>query len=64
MLAGRGLGDLQLAGDQYSADSVFDQVAIALGREVFGRAFEPFQDLQALVIGQSAEEVGGTHIVN
>lgn len=54
MLAGCGLGDAQFPCDKDRAHAVFHQIAIHLGREVPGGAFEPLQYLQPPVIGKCA----------
>lgn len=50
--------------DQHTADAVFDQVAVDLRGEVFARLFQPFQDLQPLVVRQSTQHQLTFHIDN
>ena len=64
MLAGSGLADSQLMRDQDAADSVFDQIAVHLRREMTARMLEPFQDLKAALIRQGAQDLFSCHIDN
>ena len=64
MLADRRLADLELLGDQQSADAVLDQVAIDLLAEMGARVLEPFEDLDPLVAGQSAQQCDDIHFVS
>jgi hypothetical protein len=64
MLAGGGLADAQLAGDQNAADAVFDQVAIDLSGEMLPGMLEPLQDLEAAFVRQGAQYKLTSHIDN
>jgi len=54
MFAGGRLAHAQFFGDQDAANAVFDEVSIHLRAEVLARLLQPFQDLQAAVVGQRA----------
>ena len=62
MLVSVGVADAD-ACRRYSrdADTVLHQIAVNLGRKVRARIFQPFQDLQAPVIGQGAVKIGVGH---
>src|SRR5215475_12216567 len=64
VFAGGGLAYAQFAGDQDAAHSVLHQVTVNLGREVFPRLLEPFQNLQAFWISQGAQCAVNSHIDN
>src|SRR5204862_4709162 len=59
-----GIRDLYVTGVQTCAlpISVPDQVTVALGREVGGRVTQPFEDEQALVVGQRLEQIRVEHL--
>lgn len=64
MLAGGGLANAQLTRDQDAADSVFDQVARDLRREMAAGMLEPLQNLEAALIRQGAQDLFSCHIDN
>lgn len=57
VLAGGGLADAELLGNEDSADAVADEVTVDLLREVPARILEPAQDFQALLIGQGLHQI-------
>jgi len=64
VFAGGGLAHAQFFGDQDAANAVVDQVPVDLGPEVLSRVLEPFEDLQAAVVGQGAQCRFHFHIDN
>lgn len=62
MLAGGGLTNAQLLRDQQAANTIVDEVAIDLRRKMFGRSFQPLQNLKSLVVTERAKRVLKLHI--
>jgi hypothetical protein len=60
----RRLRDPEFLRDIAAAYSVFDPVTIHLRRESPGRIFEPFQDLEAAIIGDGPQGQFKIHIDN
>jgi mannose-6-phosphate isomerase-like protein (cupin superfamily) len=46
------LGDAELLGDEHDADSVVDQIAVALRRKVRPRIRQPLEDLETSIAGK------------
>src|SRR5258708_923960 len=64
MLAGGRLAHSQLLGDEHAADAVLDQIAVLLRAEVPLWLLQPLQDLEAALIGESADGIDVRHIAN
>src|SRR6266851_3888890 len=54
MLADSGLTDAELLGDEDRAHAVLDQIAVHLRRKMAARILQPFQNLQAALVGERA----------
>src|ERR1022692_1484097 len=61
MLAAGQRADAQLLRDEQRAHAVFDQITVALRREVGHRVTQPLQDLKALLIAQGLDEIHVKH---
>src|SRR5215467_2289917 len=59
---GSWLGDAELVGDEDHADSVVDEVSVALGRKMRDGVAEPCQDLQPPGAGEGTEHLNRVEV--
>jgi hypothetical protein len=55
---------VQLARDEQSANTIFDQVSVALRREMSFRILQPFQYLQTPIIAERLHGLHYSHLIN
>jgi hypothetical protein len=64
MLRDRGVADAELARDEQSANAVFDEIAVALGREVALGVFQPLQNLETAMVAERLDGLSQVHFIN
>ena len=64
MFRDRWLADTQLARDEQAADTVFDEVSVALRWEISFRILQPFQDLQPSIVAERLNGLYYGHFIN
>ena len=57
MLSDRGLADAQLACNEEATNSVFNQISVALWREVLFRIPQPLKNLQPSIISERLDSL-------
>src|SRR5207244_3068570 len=62
MLAGRGLADAELVGDEHAAHAVAHEIPVHLAGEVRSRRFQPVEDLQPALVPEGLDDIQRKHI--
>ena len=64
MLGDRRLAHPQLARNKQTANSVFDQISVALRREMLSRLLQPLQNLQPSIIPERLNGLRKCHLID
>jgi hypothetical protein len=64
MFRDRRFGEVQLARDEQAADTVFDEISVALWREMSLGTLQPLQDLQPSMVARRLNGLYHGHFIN